>query len=114
MALVEALRLVQAHPILKDLSLNQTFSFLRLCSNLKNDILLVQPLSVPITSAPSILPASIADFLAESIGIPKEYMMDCWSIFKDEAWSMSPSVEMIAVDEQMFRSNGWKRGISMQ
>jgi len=112
MALIDTLQQVWAHPVLKELSLNQIFAFLRLCSLLKNDIQLAQPLAVPITSAPDILPPSVSDFIAESIGIPNECMTNCWRMFKDDAWSMPDSVEMTEQDEQVFRSNGWKCGIS--
>jgi hypothetical protein len=74
MTLVDTLQQVQAHPVLEQLSLNQIFAFLQLCSLLKNDIQLAQPPAVPITSAPHILPPSVANFVAESIGIPNECM----------------------------------------
>jgi hypothetical protein len=112
MALAEALQRVLVHPVLKNISVNQIFAFLQLCSCLKNNILLAQPVTVPITSAPGFLPPSIADFLAESIGIPNECVADCWSLFKDDAWSIPESAEMMELDEQAFRLHGWKHGIS--
>jgi hypothetical protein len=106
MAPVDTLQQVQAHPVLMELPLYQIFVFLWLCSLMKNDIQLTQPLAVCITSAPDILPPSVSDFLAESIGIPNECMTGCSRMSKDDAWSMPDSTEMTEQNEQAFHSNG--------
>lgn len=94
------------------LGIKQLIQFLRLASLVKNDILLCQPSKMPGTSVPLVLPPSVSEFLAESVGIiPKEDVAKHWAVLKDEVWSMT-GVEVCEEDEKAFRAHGWKRGLS--
>jgi hypothetical protein len=75
---VELLVQLQAHPILRYLTLDGLTTFVRLITHLKRDILHPQPIneSNP-TNAPAVLPQAITKFLAKALSIPIEVMDDC-------------------------------------
>ena len=84
MGLLDLLQVLQGHQHLRDISTSQVLRLFALASLLKCDILLAQPLWVSNTCAPSVLPPSIASFLADSVGISNVHMGEVWDIFKYE------------------------------
>lgn len=81
-------------------------------SLLKNDIILAQPVYIPTTEAPLVLPPQITLFVADSIGISEGTVDGCWNALKGDVWDY-PTPEKVEEDEDaLFAQNGWKRGIS--
>ncbi|KAF8075908.1 hypothetical protein FPV67DRAFT_1649010 [Lyophyllum atratum] len=97
--------------IIRPLSITQLITFVRLASRLKNDIILCQPITISTISAPAILPPTVTDFLADSVGIPTKDVPHHWMQYRDEIWIMGSSHETHEEDEQAFRVHGWKRGL---
>jgi len=103
---------LNAHPILKCITLDGVVTLTRLASHLKRDIL--QPQSIPETNpdiAPTILPQPIVLFLSAAIGIPIDIMDECWEIFRDYIWDM-PLAPLTHEDYQLFKHHGWQYGLS--
>ena len=111
-AIVELLAQLQAHPILRNLTLDGLTTFVHLITHLKHDILQPQPIneSNP-TNAPTILPQSIAIFLCKALSIPVEVMDDCWTILRGYAWEM-PIMLLMQEDYNLFKQWGWQCGLS--
>ncbi|KAJ6546711.1 hypothetical protein DFH09DRAFT_1320880 [Mycena vulgaris] len=74
----------------RSLSLAQTLCFTRLLSVLKRDILLVQPANVPTGTeeAPLILPPSIAEFVADAVGVPESSVSGFWTRLREDIWHL--------------------------
>ena len=73
----------EEHP---DMSLEQLIKFIMLASKLKNDIILVQPTSIPESHPPDILPPSITLFLQNSCTISEACVTSCWEALKSTVW----------------------------
>ncbi|KAJ7757761.1 hypothetical protein DFH07DRAFT_958636 [Mycena maculata] len=104
-----ALRRDTENTDLKDVSLTQMMTFLRLLSVLKDDILLPQPIDISVHKPPLLLPPTIATFVSKATGIDSESISACWSLLKEEVWSL-PRPELSMAEEGLFRDNGWKMG----
>lgn len=93
------------------LSLEQVFLFTKLCSVLKDDILLVQPSRIPANEAPSVLSPLLLGFLGHAVGVPQTSAAEAWKHLKDDIWMMSRPV--LSKDEKgLFRMHGSKVGLS--
>ncbi len=103
---------LKAHNALCCLSLGQVMSFVTRAAALKRDIMQPQPLSVPVDHAPDHLPPSVSQFLGDSVGIPSEYIHDCWKILKDTVWDHPSPEETKRADSDAFRVHGQNRGLS--
>ena len=66
------------------LTLDGITALIRLNTQLKRDILQPQPVneSNP-TTAPTVLPEPLTEFLGKALGIPAEIMDNCWSILRN-------------------------------
>ena len=73
----------EKHP---DMSLEQLIKFIMLASKIKNDIILVQPTSIPESHPPNILPPSITLFLQNSCTISEACVTSCWEALKSTVW----------------------------
>ena len=112
MAAVELLASLQHHPVLRHMTLDGITTFTRLAGHLKRDILQPQPINHSDPSlAPIFLPDSVATFLATALAIPLEVMDECWDIFSGYVWEM-PSQPLTSEDYWLFKSYGWKHGLS--
>jgi hypothetical protein len=101
-------------PELSNITLNQIIHAISLARCLQHDIELPQPLddSAERSGAPAFLPLAISDFLAESLGIPVQYVKDLWTVIKDDVWEAPSTEEGSKLNEECFRRYGWKRELS--
>jgi hypothetical protein len=99
------------HPELVDMSYVTLTRFLHCASMLKDDILLPQPHTVPVTSAPDILPPSITEFLSKSFDIPHGAVGVLWDTVKDVVWALPTESEEDEVIQALFQHHGQDRGI---
>jgi len=106
------LQRLKEHDALCFLSLSKVVQFVTRAAALKRDIMQPQPLSVPVDQAPNHLPPSVSHFLADSLGIPPDYMEGCWTIFKDLVWDYPSAEETKHADMDAFKVHGRKRGLS--
>ncbi|KAJ7190272.1 hypothetical protein GGX14DRAFT_579985 [Mycena pura] len=93
------------------LSLEQVFLFTKLCSVLKDDILLVQPSRIPANEAPSVLSPLLLGFLGNAVGVPQTSAAEAWKHLKDDIWTMSRSV-LSKEEKELFRMHGSKVGLT--
>ncbi|KAG1846163.1 hypothetical protein C8R48DRAFT_543144, partial [Suillus tomentosus] len=100
------------HPELQDLSYIAITRFLRCASMLKDDILLPQPHSIPVTTAPDVLPPGITDFFSRSFDISCDAVDVLWDAVKHIAWTLPADGEEHEVIETMFQHHGQDQGIS--
>ena len=78
---------LEQYPGLADrLSLSQIYHFIRQLVLVKNHIILVQPASISPSSPPDYLPSSVIEFLAVSVELDPEAVVQCWDVFKHLAW----------------------------
>ncbi|KAF8155005.1 hypothetical protein K438DRAFT_1987232 [Mycena galopus ATCC 62051] len=96
---------------LRGASLTQIFTFTRLLSLLKDDIILCQPHNIPTDAPPAFLPPSIELFIAQAAGLPQASIMDLWTAFKTNIWSLSDT-RLLPAEEELFRQHGWKLGFT--
>lgn len=107
-----SLSLLAENEALKELTLSQVNTFIELAASLRRSIQLVQPAAEPSGEAPTILPPSIIDFLAESVQIPLGSVPVCWLALKDIVWQHPLSEERASTYEKLYVDFGWKRDIS--
>ena len=94
-----------------DLAIDQMFRFITLASKLKDDILLVQPSSVPLTRPPDILPPTIMVFLQKSCNMTENDIVCCWDILKSVIWYEAGSFS--SDSEEYFAQHGHIMGLCM-
>lgn len=104
--------LLAEHEALRELSLPQVNTFIDLTASLHRSIQLVQPAVEPSGEAPTILPPSIIDFLAESVQIPHASVSICWLALKDIVWQHPLPNERVSTYEKLYVEFRWKRDIS--
>jgi hypothetical protein len=102
----EILALNQKH---SELSLQQLIKFILLASKMKNDIILVQPTSIPASHPPDVLPPSITLFLQNSCGISETCVTSCWEALKSSVWYESHS--FTDTSESDFAKHGHPMGL---
>ncbi|KAJ7668842.1 hypothetical protein B0H17DRAFT_1335884 [Mycena rosella] len=101
------------HPdVLKQLSFIQILRFTRVLSLVKNNIIICQPVSIPTTEAPTVLPPQIIVFVANSVGIQQECVADCCNVLKEEIWELPHPEKLSEEEAELFRQHGWKRGLT--
>ena len=82
--------------------------FVRLCSLIKDKILVVYPSTYAGDSAPPILPRDSNEFLSISCAMDSRLVDQCWSLLKNDIWS---GVFAFLEDvESVFLVNGVGRG----
>ena len=82
MATLDNLTLARLNACCPDLTIIQVFQFISLTIKLKDDIILVQPSSVPVSEPPEILPPTAMVFLQRSCNMTEEYVINCWNVLK--------------------------------
>ncbi|KAF8143193.1 hypothetical protein K438DRAFT_2029721 [Mycena galopus ATCC 62051] len=85
MSIFSALR---RDPQLKDLSLTHLFTFIRLLSVIKNDIVLCQPTSIATDTVPLSLPPVVHEFISNAADVPFDSVPKLWPFLKDEVWAL--------------------------
>lgn len=104
---------IQRHPALLDqLTLSKIYSFILHTARLRNDILLAQPSSIPLSSAPEFLPRAIQGFLSDLLGLSNGLVLACWSVFKNLIWRDDFVSQLQQNVEDGFRLYGINRGLS--
>jgi len=78
---------------------------------LKDDILLPQPHTVSVTSAPDVLPPSITEFISTSFDISQDAVGVLWDTVKDIVWVLPTESEEVEEVEALFQHHGQDRGI---
>jgi len=86
MATLDNPTLARLNACCPDLTIIQVFRFISLAIKLKDDIILVQPSSVPVSEPPEILPPTTMVFLQRSCDMTEEYVINCWHILKLIIW----------------------------
>ncbi|KAJ7104620.1 hypothetical protein C8R44DRAFT_639957 [Mycena epipterygia] len=97
--------------VLKSLGLPHIVKFIQILALLKDNIILVQPISITIMEAPLVLPPQIKGFVAKCIGILEDSVSGCWTALKDDIWEYPTPEKVEAEEEELFARYGWKRGI---
>lgn len=92
-------------------SLAQIFLFLRQVSLVKNEIILAQGCSMTPATPPPQLPPSIVSFLAVSINLDEELVVQCWQVFKYLAWNSDYMETMNEDPSDAFRRLGHPFGL---
>lgn len=100
------------HPELQDLSYITITRFLRCATMLKDDILLPQPHSSPVTTVPDVLPPGITTFFSRSFDISCDAVDALWDAVKHIAWTLPADSEEREIIEMMFQHHGQDLGIS--
>ena len=81
-------------------------------SLLKDIILLAQPNTVPISTAPLFLPPSITDFLATSFDVTSDNIDVLWASIKHTVWALPTEDEKGAASDAIFQKFGSQLGFS--
>jgi len=86
-AMDDLFQLRSQHPTaFSQLSLENVFRFSLLASKLKNEILLAQPPSHPISESPAFLPPSVTRFLSRCCDTSEIAVNKCWEILGPTVW----------------------------
>ncbi|KAF7300735.1 hypothetical protein MKEN_01298300 [Mycena kentingensis (nom. inval.)] len=104
--------MLASNTLLSAIPIHTVCTAIRLLRIVKNDIILVQPSTVPVNIAPAILPPSIVLFVEEALGIAYNAVEALWDVIRDEVWTSAmpkPSEE----EREMFRKYGWHRGLTI-
>ncbi|KAG1759443.1 hypothetical protein EDD22DRAFT_782544 [Suillus occidentalis] len=99
------------HPELRALSYIAVARFLRCASMLKDNILLPQPHSSPVTTIPDVLPPGITTFFSRSFDISCDAVDVLWDAVKHIAWTLPADGEEREMIETMFQHHGQDLGI---
>ncbi|KAK7016060.1 hypothetical protein R3P38DRAFT_3569699 [Favolaschia claudopus] len=98
-------------PQLQALTMSHIFLFTRLLSVLKNDIMLCQPVGIPVDIAPPLLPEVVSGFIATAVEISLESVGKLWELLKEDVWFLSDT-KLSPTEEDLFRVHGWKVGLT--
>ena len=85
--------------------LEQLLSFIHYASRLKNEILLAQPPTQDIQTAPLDLPDGIEYFLAAVCNMFLQDVIDCWGVVRNLVWDMK------ILDDNAVSRSFWQHGI---
>ncbi|KAF4574428.1 hypothetical protein EYR40_005848 [Pleurotus pulmonarius] len=108
MSLLAQLRVLEGVEPLRDISFKSLFTFIRVASLLKSDILLAQPADWPsLDKAPDVLPPSIVLFLSRVVGVPDGCIPVLWDTFKDNVWNG----DVVPGTGDMFDKHGHNLGL---
>ncbi|KAL4263779.1 hypothetical protein AB1N83_006099 [Pleurotus pulmonarius] len=109
MSLLAQLRVLEGVEPLRDISFKSLFTFIRVASLLKSDILLAQPADWPsLDKAPDVLPPSIVLFLSRVVGVPDGCIPVLWDTFKDNVWNG----DVVPGTGDMFDKHGHNLGLT--
>ena len=111
MAMLDNLTLARLNACCPDLTIIQVFRFISLTIKLKDDIILVQPSSVPVSEPPEILPPTAMVFLQRSCNMTEEYVINCWNVLKLIIWYEAGQFDSNC--EDYFVQNGHSLGLCM-
>jgi len=101
---MDVLTSLAMHEGLKHLTMMQLMAFINQATFLRCNIQLAQPAAEPTDTAPLALPESIANFLAQSVGIPMENLPDCWVV--GEKWEVTITMAVELDGPVVARVNG--------
>ncbi|KAF8997800.1 hypothetical protein BDZ89DRAFT_970301 [Hymenopellis radicata] len=98
-------------PQLFHLSLSQIILFIRLCINIRHDILLVQPPAHDPVQAPTQLSPSIIQFLASSCSLELHLVHVLWGVLRDMVWEAEDDIFLLSIQneasfERLFEQHG--------
>ncbi|KAG1743535.1 hypothetical protein EDD22DRAFT_786411 [Suillus occidentalis] len=99
------------HPELQALSYIAVAHFLRCMSMLKDNILLPQPHSSPVTTIPDVLPPGITTFFSRFFDISCDAVDVLWDAVKHITWTLPADGEEREMIETMFQHHGQDLGI---
>lgn len=105
--------MVMANPSIQSIPFDRFLLFLAIVTAIKNDILLMQPSDLSLSTVPDVLPGSVQSLLSYACGVPINTIVDCWSIFKHLAWHSEWTTSLLNVPLSVFREHGVSRGFSM-
>jgi hypothetical protein len=89
------------------LSVPKIISFVNMAASLRDDVILMQPLSHSPSEPPNILPPSIASFLAVAIEVELECIPKIWKFFKKSVWDFDASAVLGEGPQMLFRAYGY-------
>ncbi|KAF7307938.1 hypothetical protein MKEN_01154700 [Mycena kentingensis (nom. inval.)] len=98
-------------PALANIRFQEITLLMNLLGVLKNDILLAQPNTVPVTTAPLLLPDAIVAFIRDATTLPAAAVKEAWTVLREEVWSAHPAT-LSASEKELFRKYGWQRGLT--
>jgi hypothetical protein len=81
-------------------------SFVRLASQLEDEIILAQAADYDPAAAPTEIPENVRSFLGCATDMPEDFVSGCWSAFSDTIWSYDNDGRSTGRDAQMFRDFG--------
>ena len=103
---------LQSCPSLQSMPITSVTRFMCCASFLKDNILLAQPNTVPISTVPLFLPPSITDFLATSFDLTSDNVDVLWASMKHTVWALLTEDEEKAASDAIFQKFGSQLGFS--
>lgn len=108
-SLSEIFSLLQRTPGLTEaIGIEKAMSFMRLASQLKNEILHAQKPTHDVSEPPGDLPDNVKEFLGDSNDMPMEFVDGCWQAFKEVVWGMDAEGNSCSEDAKLFEQYGFK------
>ena len=103
---------LQSCPSLQSMPITSVTRFMHCASLLKDNILLAQPNTVLISTAPLFLLPSITDFLATSFDLTSDNIDVLWASVKHTVWALPTEDEEKAASDAIFQKFGSQLGFS--
>jgi hypothetical protein len=98
--------LSQIPGLAESVTMEKAMSFVRLASQLKDEIILAQAAAYDLATAPTEIPEHVRSFLGCATDIPEEFVSGCWGAFSDTIWSYDDNGGSTRQDAQKFRDFG--------
>ncbi|KAJ7353282.1 hypothetical protein DFH08DRAFT_987489 [Mycena albidolilacea] len=98
--------LSQIPGLAESVTMDKAMSFVRLASQLKDEIILAQAADYDLAAAPTEIPENVRSFLGCATDMPEDFVSGCWSAFSDTIWSYDNDGRSTGRDAQMFRDFG--------
>ena len=99
--------LSQIPGLTESVTMEQVMSFVRLASQLKDEIILAQAKDYAPAAAPAEIPEHVRSFLGCATDMTEEFVAGCWGAFSDTIWSYGDNSSSPGQDAQMFRDFGF-------
>jgi hypothetical protein len=88
------------------IGMEKAMTFVRLATQLKDEILSKQKVGHDANEPPNLLPENVQEFLGCAIDLPDEYVRGCWTAFRRTIWQRDINGDSTGADAKLFKEHG--------
>ena len=98
--------LEQVPGLVSSIGMEKGMAFVRLATQLKDEILSKQKATHDPSQPPQTLPRNVSEFLSNAVKIPPKHVQGCWTAFTHTIWQWDVNGDSRGKDAKLFRRYG--------